>query len=187
LWAEWDSRGEARFTQDEAWCRARWEGGIPLLREEELPVSRETVEPLLSGAIELLYGIREADGPGLARLAEAWDGGELLPSALLPSHSFARDLPQRIGLSSDLLAFLCQIVLRPPLEELAERLRGLVEDVRWDRGFCPFCGSPAAFSDLGEDGKRRLLCHLCGREDDLRVRFVRLLAHAPIVPRSEGA
>ena len=165
LWAEWDRGGEARLQKDEAWCRARWEKGIPLLLDEEIPISREAVEPFLSAAIELLYDIREEDGPGLARLAEAWDRGELSPALLLPGHpSLAGGLQQRIGLSSDLVGVLSQVVLRPALEDLVEPLRRLVEDVRWNRGVCPFCGSPAAFSDFGEDGKRRLLCHLCGSD-----------------------
>src|SRR2546422_2646968 len=29
-------------------------------------------------------------------------------------------------------------------------------------GVCPFCGAPASFSDVLEDGRRRLACHLCG-------------------------
>ena len=164
LWAGWDRAGEARFQKDEAWCRAHWEEGLPLLLDEEIPISREAVEPLLWGAIELLHGIREEDGPGLARLAEAWDRGELSPALLFPGHPLCADFQQRIGLSSDLMAVLSQIVLRPPLEDLLEPLRRLGGDVRWNRGVCPFCGSSAAFSDLGEDGKRRLLCHLCGSD-----------------------
>ena len=170
LWAEWAPYRGGRFEKDEAWCRARWEGGVPLLLGE-VPLSREAVEPLLSGAVELLHGIREADGPGLAKLREAWDKGEITPSALLPTHPFfARVVLPRLGLSSDIAAFLCQIVLRPLLEEMAEPLRGLWEG-RWDHGTCPFCGASAAFSDLREDGKRRLLCYLCGSDwGFLRIR-----------------
>ena len=176
LWADWDGAGRvprAAFGRDGAWCWARWKEGIPLYSgEAEVPFLREEIEPLLSGALGLLHGIREADGPGLVRLAEAWEAGELPASALLPTHpSFTRHVQERIGLSSDILGFLCQIVVRPPLEEVVEPLRGLLEDSGWDRGICPFCGSPAAFSDLGEDGKRRLLCHLCGSEwGFLRIR-----------------
>lgn len=160
LWAAWDPEDEIGLGRDEVWCRSQWARGVPLLFETAPPISRSAFAPLLSGALDLLHGVREDDAPGLARLAEAWDAGALPLSAFLPAH--AQEYQQRLGLSSDVFASLGQIVLRPPLEELGAPLGGLIEAVGWDRGICPICGSPAAFSDVRDDGKRRLVCHLCG-------------------------
>jgi len=162
LWAGWHGGAERRSDREETWCHAQWERGAPLLAEGEPPVSRSSLDPLVWGALDLLRGIREEDAAGLARLAEAWDTGAVAPSAFLPAR--AHESQQRLGLSSDLFGFFGQIVLRPPLEEVALPFRDLIGAAGWDRGICPICGLPAAFSDVGDDGKRRLVCHLCGSE-----------------------
>jgi FdhE protein len=40
--------------------------------------------------------------------------------------------------------------------------REYANDAPWELGVCPFCGGPPSFSDVLEDGRRRLVCHLCG-------------------------
>jgi len=37
-----------------------------------------------------------------------------------------------------------------------------LSDHDWVLGVCPFCGAPPRFSDVADDGRRRLACHLCG-------------------------
>jgi formate dehydrogenase maturation protein FdhE len=121
------------------------------------------VEDLLGGAMEGLARTTPALGPGLQRLAEAWDAGRVTPAALLPApgrlgSGAAEDAS---GLGSDVVAFLAVAALRPALEALFAPARQFLDET-WRLGVCPFCGGPPGFTDLIEDGRRRLACHLCG-------------------------
>src|SRR3989442_15075750 len=47
---------------------------------------------------------------------------------------------------------------------LVPRLRDHLADGVWQLGVCPFCGAPPGFSDVVEDGRRRLACHVRSEE-----------------------
>jgi FdhE protein len=66
------------------------------------------------------------------------------------------------GLSQDAVAFLACASLRPHLEALLAGCRDHLGESEWELGACPFCGGPAGFAEIVEDGRRRLACHLCG-------------------------
>jgi hypothetical protein len=144
-------------------CCARWERGVPLGAEAEPVIAPDAVEDLLGPVMERLA----ADGPEAAeafqRFAEAWDRGEIGPSALWPrpDRDPAAFLQERFKLASHLGAFLGPAALRPALETYFEGTRGLPEGL-WSRGICPWCGGAPGYGDLIEDGRRRLSCHLCG-------------------------
>lgn len=71
------------------------------------------------------------------------------------------DAAAAIGLSTTLLEFAAEPVLKTALQEFSEgvapsRIEG------WQEGYCPICGSPAGMAELaGEEGKRKLSCSCC--------------------------
>jgi hypothetical protein len=144
-------------------CRQRWQAGRPLLAGATPVIPAASVEDLLGPVMERLA----ADGPeaaaALCRFAEAWDDGQVGPAALIPGldRDPAAALQERFGLGSHLGAFLPADALRPALETYFEGVRELPDGV-WTRGGCPWCGGAASYGDLGEDGRRRLSCHVCG-------------------------
>lgn len=144
-------------------CRERWEAGRPLMADRAPALSSNSVEELLGPVMERLA----ADGPetaeALRRFAEAWDGGQVDPGALLPGgdRDPAARLQERFGLGAHIAAFLTPASLRPTLEIYFEAVRELPEGV-WTRGACPWCGGAPGYGDLMEDGRRRLSCHSCG-------------------------
>ncbi len=143
-------------------CRSRWEAGVPLLAEARPRLDPDSLEPLLSRMMELAAGVRDEAGEGLGRFAEAWDRGELGPEAFFPRRGRIGAVPDALGLDEDVVAFLAATTLRPVLEGYFVRCREHLGDHPWPLGVCPFCGAPPAFSDVSEDGRRRLACHLCG-------------------------
>jgi len=161
-WAEWTVLPPSPLTWSADACRERWERGVPLLAEAPLALSPESVEPLLGPVIERMAGASLARHESLRRLAEAWDRGELGPAALLPidEKQGAAMVAERFGLPAPLVAMLAVAALRPALEVHLAAVRDLPEGV-WQPAGCPWCGSPAAWSDLVEDGRRRLACHTC--------------------------
>ncbi len=144
-------------------CRRLWERATPLLAEATPSIPAGSLEELLGPIMERLAAHGPEAVAALRRLAEAWDRGEVDVAALLPRP--ARDpvalLQDRFALPSALGAFLPLAALRPALETYFEGVRDLPDGV-WTGVVCPWCGGAAAFSDLMEDGRRRLSCHLCG-------------------------
>ena len=122
-------------------------------------ISPESLEVLLGPALEILAGFEE----DVREFAEAWDNGEIGPSALFPGRGRigSIEVQERSRLSQGALAFLAVVALRPVLTTYFAECREYVEDSGWDLGICPCCGAPPGFADLLEDGRRQLACHLC--------------------------
>jgi FdhE protein len=164
LWAGWGPRRELGLTLSRDACRAQWEQGRPLVAEAARALRADDVEELIGGVMEIVARAEPASGPGLQRLAEAWDAGTVAPGALLPERGrVGSGVAERVsGLSEGLIAFLAVGALRPALEATFAPVREHLVDGGWTLGVCPFCGGPPGFTDVVEDGRRRLACSLCG-------------------------
>lgn len=145
-------------------CREVWGRSVALLAEASLALDPESLDPLVGSAVETLSRLGDEEAEAMGRLAQAWEAGRLQPGALLTGvgEKAQGSLSEELGLTSDLLGFVAAIVLRPPLESYLSRARQAFKDEYWDSGHCPFCGSPPAWGDIQEDGKRWLCCALCG-------------------------
>jgi FdhE protein len=145
-------------------CRARWALGVPLLADALPPLSAEDLEDTLGEAMESLAAADETLAPGLQRLAEAWDSGDVVPESLLPARgrlgSGAAETAS--GLRPGVIGFLACVTLRPTLDAYVAPVRAHLGAGDWMLGVCPFCGAPPGFVDVVEGGHRRLACHFCG-------------------------
>lgn len=145
-------------------CRECWERGASLLQAIPQPgFAREAIEPVLGPIIEELAGLGDAEAQAMARFAQAWDEGQIVPSALLPGLPKAQGgaLHATLEIPTDLLGFVVYLGLRPAVEAYFAGVRPAFQPGRWDSGLCPFCAAPAAFADIADDGKRWLSCALC--------------------------
>jgi formate dehydrogenase formation protein len=163
LWARWTPPRALSLSHDPPAWRASWERGIPLAERAAAALRADDVEELVGGAMEILARAEPSVAGGLQRLAEAWDRGDVGPAALLPARGRIGSgaAQQASGLSADVVAFLAGASLRPALAALFAPARAHLEAGAWSLGVCPFCGGPAAWADVVEDGRRRLACHLC--------------------------
>jgi FdhE protein len=102
--------------------------------------------------------------PGLQRLADAWDAGRVGPAALLPGPGRAGSgaAEAASGLGPDVVALVATLGLRPALQAVYGAMHEHLPEGVWGSGICPFCGGPPGFTDVVEDGRRRLACNLCG-------------------------
>ena len=100
------------------------------------------------------------------------------------------------GYDATAFAQLLDLALQPVLWEAAARCAALTDVDRWDRGYCPVCGSWPALAELVGAEKRRvlrcgrcgtswswlvLLCPYCGNDDH---RSLGTLAAAPAASAS---
>jgi hypothetical protein len=154
-WSRWPSTTVTPLRWSPAECRERWERGVPLLAEAAPALDAEALEPLLAPVLDLLamVGVEEA---ALQRFAQAWDRGGVTPAALLPG----RDATATLGPAE--WAFLGYGSLRPVLDAYFADCRAHLAEGVWPRGVCPFCGAAPGFTDILENGGRRLACHFCG-------------------------
>src|SRR2546425_11439002 len=91
-WARWPTERVAPLTWTAAQCEERWRRGVPLLSEVLPSIHQQDIEDLLGSSLDFLAAVGEPEEE-LRRLAEAWDRGEISPTAFLPA-------PGRIGLAS---------------------------------------------------------------------------------------
>lgn len=145
-------------------CHEVWARGVPLLPEASPGLDPADLEPLAACALEVLATVGADDPEALARLAAAWDEGDVRPPALFPAPGRIGELAlqEAIGLSQQALAFLACVCLRPALEAYFRTCAGHFGSGVWALPVCPFCGAPPGFADLVDSGQRRLACHLCG-------------------------
>ena len=143
-------------------CRARWGRGVPLLAEAPPTLALDDAERLLSPSLDLIAGARPDTVEALDRFTGAWDRGAIGFPALFPARGRIGTLDEAIGLDPDVVAFLVQCTLRPLMDPYFAGCRDHLRDDDWTLGVCPCCGAPPAFSDIVEDGRRRLACHVCG-------------------------
>jgi hypothetical protein len=143
-------------------CRTRWSRGVPLIAEASPTLDVAATEESLSQVLELVAGVRPDTAPGLQRFAEAWDRRDLTPASLFPARGRIGTLDDALALEADVVAFLAVGSLRPALDHYFSACREHLSDHDWVLGVCPFCGAPPGFSDVADDGRRRLACHLCG-------------------------
>ncbi len=147
---------------DASACGRCWERGVPLLADAPPRLEPESVEPLLGPILDLVGGLRGDAFDGLRAFAEAWDAGRLTPASLFPARGRLGTVDERVGLDGALVGFISAATLRPLLERYFVVAREHLGDGVWALGVCPFCGAPPGFSDVVEDGRRRLACHVCG-------------------------
>jgi len=159
---------------------ARLSAGFPLLSSIEL---KEAVPNLKKGTKEMLFALVRAF-PVLkqeaGRLRSRIDEDSTSPAAWLEmlvrnEKDPLRALAEELGLEQETMRFALEQVFKPFLQWLADNLARHVEEIRWDRGYCPICGAYPNTSYLkrGEErqeylsahGARRWLhCSLCSYE-----------------------
>jgi len=99
-----------------------------------------------------------------ARLAtEELEIGPLLEHALNGDADAIARAASAGGHDPAAFAQLLELALQPVLWEAAARCAALTDVDRWDRGYCPVCGSWPALAELVGAEKRRVLrCGRCG-------------------------
>lgn len=174
-WVAWRPGALRPLDWEEAWCRQRWQRGVPLLLEADLELPPEAVEELIGPVIEPLALCGADEEQALRAFVRQWDEGGAGPADLLPllGKGGSLGLAQARGVRVPLAAFLAHAGLRPPLETYFSRVRALPARL-WSADMCPWCGGPPGFVEVLTDGRRRLCCHLCGG------------AWTPVGPRCPG-
>jgi FdhE protein len=142
----------------------KWQRGVPLLRNETIPIPpvlADLVPPLCTaladgGAGDSARHIRDAV------VDKHLDAGSLLSVSLARHQAAIRTSAQHMGFAPDLLWLIGELASSPLAHHLQDRVVG--SGPRTDTGgrpqYCPFCGSWPVFIEL-IDGARVLRCSYC--------------------------
>ncbi len=124
-WARWSPPRPLGLTLRREACCDSWERGIPLTADAAGALQIGDVEELVGGAMEALVRAQPSLAPGFQRFAEAWDAGWLGPQTLLPDVGRVGSdaLEKATGLSSEVVAVVATVGMRPALEALFAPVR----------------------------------------------------------------
>ncbi len=145
----------------------RFGKGIPLAGRERLcrlgDLWRTAVERLIPPVKE---GFPTISGQ-IEKLQAAILDGSFLPDMLLAAalggrNQVAQEMAADVDMDAELIGFILTELARPVVEKRAELLQPLINDLTWNKGYCPVCGSLPALSLLREkEGRRWLRCDFC--------------------------
>src|SRR5688572_1299446 len=155
---------------------AKWERGLPALRNEVIPIpsaSKDVLPELCNALAECGAGdsavhIRDAI------VAKAIDADSLLSVSLARNQKAIRTSALHMGFSPDLVWLIGELGSAPLAHHLSAGLKasttavtvGVVRSAdlhvgqHWDHGYCPCCGSWPAFIEA-QDGAHTLRCSYC--------------------------
>jgi FdhE protein len=143
--------------------------GVPAFAGEPIPVPVPILTPTLLQLCDALAAGGAGDAAEHIKTAIAnrtMDAGSLLTASLTRDHAALRAGATHRGLSPDLLWLVAELAVSPFVHALQRLLFGAAgADLdtaldRWNRGYCPACGSwPAVAEVVG--GHRALRCSFC--------------------------
>lgn len=150
--------------------KASWAQGIPTmvlalpqLKPEAVLEMAEKVKDILKK--HLPDRTAEIDGVWAAISREAAGRDAFVEDMAARQAGTMEVLPRDGGPVGDIRAFLLDQTIKPFVMAYAEQVVGELELKRWDKGYCPVCGSQPGFSRLSKAvGRRSLYCSLCETE-----------------------
>jgi len=154
------------FHVDESLVEKKLAGGLPLV---DFPEGTFDLKEPREYFIALLEIAQKRDLEETDEIIRKINTGDLDYGAMV-RESFILQQDMEVSDESeegvfDLLGFLVEESLRPALEVLSEKYRGIITESQWAEGYCPICGREPKISEFrGEGGKRFLFCGQCGFE-----------------------
>ena len=159
-----------RLSLPPRYLAAKLTRGVPTLTGEPIPLPVPVIEPTLlrlcdaladGGAGDAATHIREAITTG------GLETGSLLAASLTRDQTAIRTGATHRGLSPDLVWLVAELAVSPFVHALQRLLFERQTDdalrdalVKWNKGYCPLCGSWPALAEV-VDGHRTLRCSFC--------------------------
>jgi FdhE protein len=148
----------------------RFSQGMTLMNEGIFPLSTDSMEKVTDRMIPVLARAFPKIRPILKNLKTALKKNKPDLKYCMENMLYSRDdmLSQTaFDLKTDALTlkFILGQLLKPLVEKQSERLRSVIQNLNWKKGYCPVCGSSPVLSYLkGAEGQRWLVCGLCSHE-----------------------
>lgn len=136
---------------------------FPLIQVEEMRFDLEVCQALFGELCRIAVDRRTklAESAGIL-LKHSAGILPLFQSLLDGNEANIKEAAAAFGSTAEALSFFLHHSLRPSLCRCAQELAGfLSDDLVWEKGYCPICGSPPVLARLDADGQRFLFCSFC--------------------------
>jgi FdhE protein len=148
-------------------ARTKIQEGFPLLRKEKIKADLESAQELFQTLCQIAERENKELEDAVKRIREALKNERLHLRELLEGWVKEKESlnPELASLNLPLLTLLVRCSLQPSLQIIASRLKHLINEDLWGKGYCPICGSLPFLSELrGEGGERIFFCSYCSHE-----------------------
>lgn len=148
----------------------RFSQGVPLLTEDTIIRFTDPLENVCDRMLPVLEKAFPKISPVIQKLRGALQDGKLdlkccTETMLSGGDEKMGEIAFRLGAEPLTLKFIFGQLMKPFIEKLAESYKPLIQNLNWQRGYCPICGSFPELSYLVEnEGQRWLRCSLCGHQ-----------------------
>lgn len=141
----------------------KWQKGLPAIRNEVIPIPsglKDLLQPICTALAEAGAG-DSAGHIGDAIAARGIDADSLLGVSLARNQKAIRTSALHMGFSPDLVWLIGELGSAPLAHYLSSSIVDRPSSIdRWNRGYCPFCGSWPAFVEAHERS-HVLRCSYC--------------------------
>lgn len=182
---------------------SRLSEGLPLLSWLRPGVTAEELRPALKKMLDVQAAAFPLLKPELNRLILCLDSSPEAPSDWLEilvsnDENRLKRSAEELGLQPQTFQFALEQALKPFLQWLARGLAHYLEEIHWDRGYCPICGGwpdtsslrkppddPGAYLTARGSGRwlhcsrcshewrlHRVICPFCGNEDSDSLEYL---------------
>jgi FdhE protein len=145
--------------------------GFPIINKTDFAIDLEASAALLRRICGLSAEANETLAKASPIIVQALDedrldAGTLFSKILGDETTFFDEVAGTLGVDKTILAFLAYSSMRPSLALRAEQIAAahLDGEERWQRGYCPVCGSLPGLSVLRDEGARSFVCSFCSHE-----------------------
>jgi FdhE protein len=148
----------------------RFSRGMTLLNEGIFPLSTDSMDKVSDHMIPFLARTFPYIRPILKNMKSALKKNKLdlrycMESMLHSRDEIINETALHLKTDAVTLKFVLGQLLKPLVEKQSERLRSVIQNLNWRKGYCPVCGSFPVLSYLkGTEGQRWLVCGCCSHE-----------------------
>jgi FdhE protein len=148
----------------------RFSQGMTLLNEGIFPLSTDSMEKVSDRMIPFLARAFPNIRPVLKEVKAALKKNKLdlkncMENMLQNRDEIINETALHLKTDAVILKFVLGQLLKPLIEKQSERFRYVIQNLNWEKGYCPVCGSFPVLSYLkGAEGQRWLVCGCCSHE-----------------------
>ena len=145
---------------------------FPLVNISQFQLDYKASETLLLDIIDLMSNKEIKDDEisnAIKQLSSLIQDGKIIPKELFDSfikedESYFEMINEKYQINKEITGFLVFNSLKPSLISFSEKISPYLENTKWEKGYCPVCGSMPELSVFEKDGKRFLICGFCNHK-----------------------
>jgi FdhE protein len=143
--------------------RVKRQDRFPLIQVEEMRFDPAAGEDLFEALCRIAVDRQsKLSGPAEILRPHSTDTARLFEGFLGGDEVRIKQAAAALGVEAGALSFFLYHSLRPSICCCEQDLSGfLTDELSWERGYCPICGSAPALARLEADGQRFLFCSFC--------------------------